>query len=54
MVIYPQSILRVYSIQEELIMNTQTTETTYVIDGQVVSEAAYHAWLEIRRGGSGF
>ena len=35
-------------------MNTNTTETTYVIDGQVVSEAAYHAWLEIRRGGSGF
>lgn len=53
MVIYNQTILMLYTIGG-IIMNTQTTETTYVIDGQVVSEAAYHAWLEIRRGGSGF
>ena len=41
-----------------IIMNTQnttaTTETTYVINGQIVSESAYRAWLDERRGGSGF
>jgi len=33
---------------------TATTETTYVINGQVMTEAAYRAWLDERRGGSGF
>ena len=54
MVIYPQSILRVYSIQEDTVMNTQTEEKVYIVDGQVVSKAQYEAWLDIRRGGSGF
>ena len=38
-------------------MNTNTTATTeqvYVINGEIVSKAQYEAWLDIRRGGSGF
>lgn len=37
--------------------NTNTTETTeriYVINGEVVSKSQYEAWLDERRGGSGF
>lgn len=38
-------------------MNTTATETTeriYTINGMIVTEAQYKAWLEERRGGSGF
>ena len=34
--------------------NTQTEERIYTINGEVVSEAMYRAWLDERRGGSGF
>lgn len=33
---------------------TATTEKVYTINGQIVSEAQYRAWLDERRGGSGF
>ena len=33
---------------------TETTERIYTINGEIVSEAAYRAWLDERRGGSGF
>ena len=33
---------------------TNTEEKVYVINGEVVSKAQYEAWLDIRRGGSGF
>ena len=35
-------------------MNTTTEEKVYTINGQVMTEAAYRAWLDERRGGSGF
>lgn len=35
-------------------MTETTATTTYVINGQVMTEAQYRAWLDERRGGSGF
>lgn len=37
-----------------IIMNTTTETKVYTINGQIVSEAMYRAWLDERRGGSGF
>ena len=37
----------------EMNINTQE-EKVYTINGQIVSEAMYKAWLDERRGGSGF
>ena len=34
--------------------NTNTTEKTYEVAGMIMTEAQYRAWLDERRGGSGF
>jgi hypothetical protein len=49
-------IMTLYTIGG-IIMNTNTNTTTekvYTINGQIVTEAMYRAWLDERRGGSGF
>jgi hypothetical protein len=49
-------IMTLYTIGG-IIMNTNTNTTTekvYTINGQIVTEAMYRAWLDERRDGSGF
>jgi hypothetical protein len=48
-------IMTLYTIGG-IIMNTQTNteEKVYTINGMIVTEAQYKAWLDERRGGSGF